>query len=168
MVRSGPNPRIYWALIGEAPWECPSCQRPVLCIGQNTWDGNVHHKDSNAWNNHPSNLVVMHTICHQRIHEKTNEIKAKISAALKGRPSPTKGMTFSPEVNAKKSRPGDQNPMHGQHHTAESLQKMRQPRSRETCNNCGRSFAINWIQRHEREGRCIKPSTASDSLVVSP
>jgi hypothetical protein len=160
MARSGPPPRVYWALIGEPPWECPSCQRPVVCIGQSTWDGNVHHKDGNAWNNEPTNLVVMHTICHQHVHEKTAEIRARISATLKGRSSPTKGMKFSDEVNAKKSRPGELNPMYGKHHGETVLQKMRQPRSRETCNNCGRTFALNWVSRHKREGRCIKPSTA--------
>lgn len=115
-------------------------------------DGNVHHLDEDPWNNEPENLVVMHVLCHQRAHPPTPEQREAISAKLKGRPSPTKGMRFSAEVNAKKSMPGESNPFYGKTHTDETRQKMSKPRKRVTCDDCGEEYAINWIQRHRRTG----------------
>jgi len=155
MSRSAPNARVYHVLIGDGPWDCPVCGSPIVRIGQRTRDGNVHHLDGNAWNNKLSNLVVVHTDCHQRYyHPVTEAMKKQISEKLKGRPSPTKGMKFSPETNAKKSRPGVANPMHGRTHTPEALAKMRQPRPKQKCSDCGRIYTIGWITRHKKEGKC--------------
>jgi DNA-directed RNA polymerase subunit RPC12/RpoP len=158
MARSGPNPRIYWALIGEPPWECHFCQGPVLCIGQKTWDGNVHHKDNDAWNNDLENIVVAHVICHQRHHEKTDEIRAKISATLKGRSSPTKGMKFSDEVNKKKGRSGVANAQYGKPIT----QKVRAAVAKSNkqtyvCEYCNHELSIKWKSRHRLDDLCKSP-----------
>lgn len=149
---------VFIACYGTGPWSCYVCKRTVTEIGQGTWQGNMHHLDGNALHDVPENLVMTHVKCHQGLHPKTEERRRQISMTLKGRPSPTKGMTFPPEVNAKKSRPGASNPFFGQRHTSETLMKMRQPRRRETCPNCKRSFALNWITRHKEGGTCIPRS----------
>lgn len=137
----------------EGPWSCYDCDDAVVMIGVGTWDGNIHHLDEDVTNDVPDNLVMMHAICHQRLHGPPNaEQRARISAKLKGRPSPTRGMKFSAETNAKKSFPGESNPFYGQQHTGESLQKMRRPRARIICPDCGNEYAVNWIERHKREG----------------
>src|SRR6478736_2653040 len=138
-----PDPNTYWRLIGDAPWKCHSCGEPVTQIGQARMDGNVHHLDEDPWNNAPENLVVMHVLCHQRTHPRTIEHRAAISRALKGRVSPTKGMTFSAEVNAKKGRAGETNAMFGKTHMPETLERMRKPRRRVTCEDCGEEYALN-------------------------
>jgi hypothetical protein len=146
--------RVFYEANGaQGPWTCYGCDDSVMTIGRDTWDGNIHHLDGDVTNDVPDNLVMMHAICHQRLHgPPTLEQRAIISAKLKGRPSPTKGMKFSAETNAKKSHPGESNPFFGQTHTPESLQKMRKPRQRIICPDCGRSVAINWVERHKKEG----------------
>lgn len=147
-----PDPRTYWTVIGDGPWSCHKCGELVKKIGQARMDGNVHHLDEDPWNNEPENLVVMHVVCHQREHPPTEEQKAAISKKLTGRPSPTKGMKFSAEVNAKKSRPGESNAFFGKTHTEETLIKMRAPRKRAKCDDCGEEYAINWLARHRVTG----------------
>lgn len=137
------------------PWSCHFCDDSVEQIGQGTWDGNIHHLDEDALNDVPDNLAMCHTVCHQRYHSPTDELRQQISEKLKGRTSPTKGMKFSPEVCAKHSMPGTLNPFYGKHHTDETRQKMSRSRRRLTCEECGRDFAANWINRHRVEGRCV-------------
>lgn len=147
-----PNAHTYWIVVGGGPWNCHKCGEIVEKIGQARMDGNVHHLDEDPWNNEPGNLVVMHTVCHLREHPITEEMKKQISEKLKGRPSPTKGMRFSAEVNAKKSMPGEKNPFFGKQHTAETRAKMSKPRRRVTCDDCGEEYAINWLSRHRATG----------------
>ena len=146
---------VFFAHNGRGPWQCFFCSDVVLKIGQKTWDGNIHHRDNDVTNDAAENLVVGHTVCHQRVHPPTDEQKLRISQTLKGRTSPTKGMTFSTEVNAKKSMPGERNPFYGKKHDTSSLQKMRTPRQRLVCTHCGKTYAVNWIERHRSEGKCI-------------
>ena len=160
MSKQARNPgrarRVFLDINGEPPWRCFFCDEWVTQIGQSTWDGNIHHVDEDAMNDVPDNLVMCHTICHQQYHSPTDELKQRISAKLKGRRSPTKGMKFSPDVCAKHSRPGTLNPFFGKQHTEETKTKMRQPRRRVTCDDCGNDFALNWIKRHKREGKCVQ------------
>jgi hypothetical protein len=149
---------VFYESWGDGPWDCydATCDRQITSIGRGTWDGNVHHLDEDAGNDVPENLVPMHTVCHQRWHgPPDDEMRRRISTKLKGRPSPTKGMRFSPEVNAKKSQPGELNGFYGQEHTAADLAKMRTPRRRRVCDDCNVEYALNWINRHKREGMCI-------------
>lgn len=151
-----PNARVYLAKIGSGPWLCHKCHETVEKIGVGRMDGNVHHLDEDPWNNEPENLVVMHTVCHQREHPPTEEQKAAISATLRGRPSPTKGMRFSAEVNAKKSMPGEKNPFFGKTHTAEARARMSASRrKRVTCKFCGEEYSVLWINRHRKNDVCI-------------
>jgi hypothetical protein len=149
-----PDPSVYWAKIGTGPWTCHECNEPVTTIGQARMDGNVHHLDEDPWNNDPANLVVMHVLCHRREHGTPMTAREKISEKLKGRVSPTKGMTFSAEVNAKKGRSGEANAMHGKRHSEETLERMRKPRTRITCEHCGVDYASSWIERHRQDGQC--------------
>lgn len=157
----GRNPkrtyRVFYAENGSGPWDCydATCDRIVERLGRGTWDGNVHHLDGDAGNDVPENLVVMHAICHQRWHgAPDDEMRHRISTKLKGRPSPTKGMTFSAEVNAKKSLPGQRNGFYGRQHSNADLAKMRTPRRRQTCGDCNVEYALNWLSRHKKEGMC--------------
>lgn len=148
---------VFYATHGNGPWDCFFCGLTVTAIGQGTWDGNVHHVDGDKLNDVSKNLVMTHTICHQRHHSVTEDQKQRISEKLQGRPSPTKGMRFSTETNAKKSRPGVSNPFFGKNHTAAALSKMRKPRRRARCSDCERDFAINWLNRHKKVGQCTAP-----------
>lgn len=146
----------FYAAWGYGPWTCYFCGKQVTKIGQARYDGNVHHINEDVTNDEWWNLAIGHTLCHQREHSPTEELKRQISAKLKGRPSPTKGMKFSAEVNARKSMPGESNPFFGRQHDAASLAKMRCPRKRVTCPDCGHEFAVNWINRHKQENRCVR------------
>jgi hypothetical protein len=150
-----PKPRVYWSKIGPGPWTCHKCGELVEKIGHARMDGNVHHLDEDPFNNELQNIVMMHVVCHQREHPPTEEQKIAISEKLKGRPSPTKGMRFPAEVNAKKAMPGESNPFYGKTHTEETRAKMRKPKRRVTCEHCGGDYAANWLERHRREGKCI-------------
>jgi hypothetical protein len=150
---------VFYETWGQGPWNCYDvmCDRLVERIGRGTWDGNVHHLDEDAGNDAPENLVIMHAVCHQRWHGPPDaNMRRQISAKLKGRPSPTRGMTFSPEVNAKKAQPGELNGFYGQEHTAANLVKMRTPRRRRVCDDCNVEYALNWINRHKKEGMCTR------------
>lgn len=149
--------RVFVEHNGPPPWACDWCGEQVDDISRGgPLDGNVHHKDEDRSNNDPENLGIMHAACHTKHHgPPTEEQKQRIKAKLLGRPSPTRGMRFSPEVNDKKSRPGVLNPYYGQQHPEEIRQKMRQPRRRIECLDCGRSYAVNWINRHKIEDRCV-------------
>lgn len=141
--------RIFFETYGDGPWTCEQCGDPIENLGRRRYDGNVHHRDDDKSNDAPENLVVLHVVCHLRLHSPSPEARIKISQTLKGRPSPTKGMKFSAETNAKKSRPGSRNGFYGKSHDEEALKKMRQPRRRERCSGCDRDYAINWIERHK-------------------
>lgn len=126
------NSRIYTRIFietnGNGPWSCAECTEEVTVIGQGSTEGVIHHKDENYLNNDPSNLEMMHHACHLRHHlvgvPMPTETRKKISETLKGRPSPTTGMTFSDEVNAKKGLPGELNPFYGKTHSTEVREKI--------------------------------------------
>lgn len=128
MPRNGRNVHRYWRVFletnGDPPWPCHECKEPVLQIGRQTWDGNIHHLDGDVENDVPDNLVVMHVICHQRKHPVTEEMREQISRKLRGRPSPTRGMRFSAEVNARKGRSGPSNANYGKQASRETREKM--------------------------------------------
>lgn len=153
---------------GSGPWQCYSCTKLVLKIGRDSRDGNIHHLDDDVTNDVPTNLVMMHADCHQRFHgPPTEDERRRISAKLKGRPSPTKGMKFSAEVNAKKSMPGELNPFYGRKHSSDALAVMRQPRRRRVCPDCGVEYALNWLARHKQEGKCTDSPPRKLSLAAS-
>lgn len=116
-------------MYGEGPWNCGECDTQVTVIGQGSNEGVIHHKDKDYLNNDPTNLEMMHHACHLRHHlvgvPMPDETRKKISATLKGRPSPTRGMTFSAETNAKKGLPGERNPFFGKTHSPEVREKIR-------------------------------------------
>jgi ribosomal protein L37AE/L43A len=141
--------QVFFEHYGEGPWTCDECSETIVEIGQARMDGNVHHRDGDPTNDDPINLQPLHTVCHLRLHAPDEQMRQQISRKLKGRPSPTRGMKFSVETNAKKGRAGESNPYFGRHHSDEIRAKMRQPRKREVCSGCGREFAINWIRRHK-------------------
>lgn len=146
--------RAFRERYGDAPWPCAECGELIYELGYQT--GNVHHIDHDAGNDDPMNLEPLHPRCHiARKHPITDEMKVQISEKLKGRPSPTKGMKFSPEVNAKKAQPGDRNGFYGKQHTVADLEKMRRPRRRAHCDDCNKDWALNWIIRHKEAGRCV-------------
>jgi ribosomal protein L37AE/L43A len=168
----GRNPkrarRVFEARNGTGPWQCYSCAKEVVKIGRDSDDGNIHHLDEDVTNDTPGNLVIMHAVCHQHFHgPPTEDERRRISAKLKGRPSPTKGMKFSPEVNAKKSMPGELNPFYGRKHASDTLTVMRQPRRRRVCPDCGVEYALNWLTRHKQEGKCTGSPPHKPSPVAS-
>lgn len=144
---------VFYDTYSNGPWDCYFCGLTVLCIGQKTWDGNVHHVDGDKSNDAPENLVMTHTICHQQHHAPTDEQKVQISQKLKGRPSPTKGMKFSAEVNAKKAHHGPANHQYGKplpQHTRDAISQAN--RRRVTCDLCGIDIAKHWVKRHQEAG----------------
>lgn len=148
--------RAFFARWGEGPWRCVDCGELITERGRSTFSLNVHHIDGDETNDEPENLEPLHAICHQLRHPITAAIAAKISETLKGRPSPTKGMTFGEETRQKMSQAqtGERNSFHGRRHDEETKMKMRRPRRRVTCPDCGGEFAVNWATRHKIEGRC--------------
>jgi hypothetical protein len=142
--------RVFSETYGDPPWDCFFCRQPVTCLGQGTWDGNVHHIDNDVANDTPDNIAPSHTVCHQRHHGVTDEMRQRISAKLKGRPSPTKGMKFSAEVNAKKGQSGPLNGMYGKslpQHVRDAVSRAN--RRRTTCDRCNAVVALHWLQRHQ-------------------
>ena len=160
--------RVFTERNGTGPWPCYSCAELVQQIGRDSRDGNIHHLDDDVTNDTPKNLVMMHADCHQHLHgPPTADERRRISEKLKGRVSPTKGMTFSAEVNAKKSMPGELNPFFGRRHASDTLAVMRQPRRRRVCPDCGVEYALNWLTRHKQEGKCIGSPPHKPSPVAS-
>jgi len=152
-----PNARVYFALIGDGPWSCFFCKDSVLSIGQDTYDGNVHHIDGDPFNNELDNLAVAHTLCHQRHHSPTEEQKKQISSKLKGRPSPTKGMKFSPEINARKAQCGPANGMYGKTINERTKLAVSTANKRSApCDRCGQDIALRWMDRHLAAGCPMK------------
>lgn len=147
--------RVFLESRAQGPWPCFVCHELIVKIGQGRWDGNIHHLDEDVTNDVPENLDIAHTVCHLRLHPPTIEARASISEKLTGRPSPTRGMTFDDETNRRKSQPGELNPFYGKRHTTAALQKMRHPRQRKICIDCGVEYAINWLHRHKVEGKCV-------------
>jgi hypothetical protein len=75
---------------GNGPWSCGSCGEPVLKIGRQKGDGNVHHKDGNIDNDTPKNLEIRHSYCHRSGHfkgQKQSEewVQKRVDAA-RGKP----------------------------------------------------------------------------------
>lgn len=225
---------------------CIDCDDEITQIGVNTRDGNIHHLNGDVTDDTPENLIVLHTDCHQRRHPVTDDFKRRISAKLKGRPSPTKGMKFpnrkplpwqgpdnghlapshlkalergptirkSPpkrvtEIRARKKRTPNKsntksriilpwqgsanedapiarnlvvfddndigtrrvqilkssksilNPFFGKHHTEETREKMRGPRRRIICDDCGEDWSTLWIERHKKTGKCIQSKSVT-------
>lgn len=164
---------VFHATHGHGPWSCYFCGSTVTIIGKDTWDGNVHHVDGDESYDVPENVVMTHTICHQQHHSPTDEQKQQISAKLKGRVSPTLGMKFpnrkplpwqkSSNASRKSRAPhprsdnvGEHNLFYGKKHTQESISKMRQPRDKLLCEDCGETWAKNWIKRHKQDGKCTE------------
>lgn len=146
--------KVFYEKYGPGPWFCGECTNWVYEISRQ--DGNVHHKDGNTMNDAPDNLEVLHASCHiSSKHPITEEMKIRISNKLKGRPSPTKGMTWNAEQRARMANHGEANGFYGKHHDDATLVRMRQPRKRMKCEDCGFDFAINWINRHKTEGNCV-------------
>lgn len=140
---------VFTAVHGEPPWDCFFCHTSITQLGQKTWDGNVHHVDGDKSNDVPENVVPAHTICHLQHHRPTEEMRRRISRKLQGRPSPTKGMKFSPEVNAKKAHHGADNHQFGKplpQHTRDAISAAN--RRMTTCEKCGQEIAEHWLRRH--------------------
>lgn len=76
---------IFLNANGPGPWACYGC-------GEDVHDLLVHHIDRNHKNNAPDNLAAMHSSCHMSLHlkgtTKTPEHRAKLAAALAGKPLP--------------------------------------------------------------------------------
>jgi hypothetical protein len=96
--------RAYEAFNGPAPWSCTYCGDPVEGVGHGV--GHIHHIDEDPDNDTKDNLEAMHPVCHKRHHRQgkpgnrkgatvTPEVRARISAALKGRPA---AHGYTPEV----------------------------------------------------------------------
>lgn len=94
---------IFFARHGEPPWQCYFCEEWIYGYGRSKRLAVIHHVDEDFTNNDPLNLEPAHLDCHSSHHPCTEEMARQISLTLKGRPSPTKGMTFGPEVRAKHS-----------------------------------------------------------------
>ncbi len=166
MKQPRPNARTYMKLVGVGPWLCFFCTQQVTKIGQKRWDGNVHHLDEDPWNNDPSNLEVVHVLCHRRHHGVPDSARDLISEKMRGRPSPTRGMKFSADVNAKKGRAGALNPMYGVPPSAETLKKIADANRRLiTCTDCGVEIAEKWLDRHRRAGCRPKKLITIDGVV---
>lgn len=96
--------RVFRETHGYGPWQCPEC--PDLVRGLGRGRGMVHHIDHDGTNDIGSNLVAMHEGCHVRHHHAgkvgnrlgavvTPEVRARISASLKGRPA---AHGYTPEI----------------------------------------------------------------------
>lgn len=144
---------VFYDTHDNGPWDCFFCDLAVSVIGQTSWDGNVHHIDGDMTNDTPDNVTMTHVICHQQHHAPIEELKQQISQKLKGRRSPTKGMKFSPEVNAKKARHGAANHQFGNplpQHTRDAVASAN--RRKMACDLCGVEIAERWIRRHQEDG----------------
>ena len=83
----------------------------------------------------PANeLIFLPKSEHKSLHGRyqSEEVKARISNSLKGRPSPRKGTTASIETRAKMSasHSGEKNGFYGKKHTEETRKRMSETRKR--------------------------------------
>lgn len=157
--------RVFIETNGDGPWSCYSCYDQVEKIGQDTWDGNIHHLDEDATNDSPENLVIMHVICHQRFHGPSSNIW------VKGHQPWNLGKKATAEARAhmsvsKKANP----PFLGKRHTDEARAKiaaahrgMKYAIEKTPCEDCGKKYTKTWMNRHRREGRCTPTSPVSHS-----
>lgn len=165
---------VFFATHGEGPWKCYFCGKMVKIIGQNTWDGNVHHVDENASNDSPQNVVMTHVVCHQRYHGPKSNVWET------GHIPWNRGQRASSEAVTKMRASKQANPPFlGKHHTVESREKIgaahrgkvvseetRQKlrsrvisnetrikqrvaqKKRVTCETCGYTSSKTWVARH--------------------
>jgi len=67
--------RRFFEHVSIESYECPSCQRPFPSSDTRVWE--VHHRDGDALNGHPTNLVALCHRCHKRTHAAVR-IKAEL------------------------------------------------------------------------------------------
>jgi hypothetical protein len=139
--------RVFIAWHGDLPHTCFFCQEVVTTWGRRSAEGTIHHIDEDFTNNDPGNLTAAHMGCHVRHHsgeqvpyERTPAIRAKTSAALRGK-------TQSPESNAKRAASlrsayaeGRKTPPPGR---PKGIVTRTSP-----CPYCGREIATNNLPRH--------------------
>jgi len=156
----GRTVKAFHKAYGYGPWSCFFCVIPVLEIGRGTWNGNIHHIDDDVTNDTADNLAMTHVLCHRKHHGLSDVARSKLSDAFRGRESPTKGMRFSAEVNAKKAHHGSDNhqfrkplPLHTRQAISRANRRM------VICEMCGVEIAAHWIRRHQASGcqpkKCI-------------
>lgn len=81
----------------------------------------------------------------------TSETRALISEKVKRAHSDGKlKKIYTPARNAKISAANK-----GRTHSEDVRARMRGPRPRVSCSDCGRTYAKNWITRHKDEGQCL-------------
>ena len=82
------------------------CGQSIDDIGLGRLDGQVDHIDNDPYNRDWTNLRLLHTLCHAHVRGgPTLEQRAAISAKLKGRLSPTKGMKFPDRAKQGTAKP---------------------------------------------------------------
>jgi hypothetical protein len=90
--------RTFLKVNSKGPWICAYCTDVVTELGLKTQQGVIHHVDEDPTNDVPTNLVVMHNICHIRHHKAdklgnrkgatvSQDVRERISKSLKGRPA---------------------------------------------------------------------------------
>lgn len=103
--------RAFFSRYGEGPWVCSICDKLIIHLGQDTWDGQVHHVDHNFENDDPQNLEIAHTVCHLRHHlqgvPKSEEHRRKVGDRHRGRQ-----VTWMDKVQDVKTRNGVYEPIH--------------------------------------------------------
>lgn len=143
---------IYWdiALDGrELPVPCEYCDELVLDFHGSNGDelsGEVHHVDNNPGNNERSNLMIVHHSCHTAIHFKGVSKSEAHRQALSN--------TWTDERREQQAA-RNRETWTGRKHHPEIVEKMRGPRKRVVCYDCKKEYALNWINRHKTEGRCV-------------
>lgn len=110
------------------PWECCICHELVQ-LNELT----IHHLDEDHFNNDPANLAATHHACHTHLHRvgkpKSEEHKANLSKALRGKPhsdaarASSFGKVLGPMTEEHKQKIGDAN--RGRVHSEESRAAMR-------------------------------------------
>jgi hypothetical protein len=132
--------KIYRDKHGDGPYICDYCDKPMDELEM------VHHVDEDPWNNHISNLVSVHTECHNKLHHlglmHTDEVKKQIGTTLKQRYDEGSRLPNIPS--------GEDNPFFGRRHTNGTKKAIgdAQRRLRQTC-SCGLSTNPGNITRHQ-------------------
>ena len=147
--------RFYYqsiALAGrDLPVPCDECGEDVVDFhGGNSGvaeSGEVHHIDEDPENNDVSNLMILHHGCHTRIHF-AGQPKSESHREALSRAWTDERRALQLEINRRVWT--------GRKHRLETKLKMRTPRRRVRCSDCGREYAVNWINRHVDEGKCVR------------